>query len=520
MYRVLIVDDEAIERKGLEMILTESFSSSITIAEADSGRTAILKAEEFRPDIIFLDIKMPGIDGVEAAKEIKKLNRNVTIFMLTAFDKFEYARQLMKIGVRDYILKPYSREEVIEPLKKALQEIEQDKAKRTEELTLRDNYQRALSIVQSRVITSMFMQASNKPNIMALDLEETFQKESFVLVLEWMKTNEATNHQEPIDFLPFIQTGLNYSFPNHFIGEETMGRIPILIQIDEKNKDQKTKMKELAMTCGRELISKLRHAFPDFTFSIGIGRLYDEVEKFVQSYHEALYALSSIKHPYQVQFYSQLLTEKEDSQGITYSYDLEKKLLEAVTSGLVDDVPIHYKKYIDSLLAYSKNSKEMEEKVSEFLILLSRQIIDSGISITFNKNLAESNSIYKLQDELMSIANHIHSMYYSQSKDIMVIAKEYIVDHFDKAITLEEVAEVVNLSPQYFSKTFKERAGCSFIDYLTELRVGRAKELIRSKQQSVKEVCFHVGYKDPNYFSRVFKKYTGISPSDYRQSIH
>ncbi|WP_404330155.1 response regulator [Mesobacillus maritimus] len=518
MYRVLIVDDEAIERKGLEMILTENFPS-IVIDEADSGRTAILKAEEFRPDIIFLDIKMPGIDGVEAAKEIKKLNRNVNIFMLTAFDKFEYARQLVKIGVQDYILKPYNREEIIEPLKKAIQEIEQEKAKRTEELTLRDNYRRALSIVQSRVITSMLMQASNKQNVIHLDLDETFQKESFVIVFEWMKMNETPHHQEPGEFISFIQTGLNHYFPNHFVGEETLGRIPVLIQVDEKYSNQKPKVKELAMTCGREMIFKLRQAFPDFTFSIGIGRLYDEVEKFVQSYHEALYALSSIKRPYQVQFYSQLLTEKEDSQGITYSYDLEKKLLEAVTSGLVDGVPVHYKKYIDSLVAYSKNTKEMEEKVSEFLVLLSRQIIDSGISITVNKNLAESNSVFKLQEELMSIANYIHSMYYSQSKDIMAIAKEYIADHFDKAITLEEVAEVVNLSPQYFSKTFKERAGSSFIDYLTELRVKRAKELIRSRQKSVKEVCFHVGYKDPNYFSRVFKKYTGTSPSDYRQSI-
>lgn len=519
MYRVLIVDDEAIERKGLEMIITENFPS-VLIDEADSGRTAILKAEEFRPDIIFLDIKMPGIDGVEAAKEIKKTNRSINIFMLTAFDKFEYARQLMKIGVRDYILKPYNREEIIEPLKNALQEIEQEKAKRTEELTLRDNYRRALSIVQSRVITSMLMQASNKQNIISLDLEETFQKESFVMVFEWKNLTETIHQQESRKFISFIQNGLSAYFPNHFVGEETMDRIPILIQIDDKSNNQKTKVKELAMTCGREMISKLRQDFPDFGFSIGIGRFYDEVEKFVQSYHEALYALSALKRPNQVQFYSQLITEKEEHQGRTYSYALEKKLLEAVTSGLVDDVPIHYKKYMDALVAYCKNTKEMEEKASEFLVLLSRQMLDSGISIPVNRTLVESNGVFKLQNELMSIANHIHSMYYSQSKDIMAIAKEYIAEHFDKALTLEDVAEVVNLSPQYFSKIFKERAGCSFIDYLTEMRVARAKELIRSKQKSVKEVCYHVGYKDPNYFSRVFKKYTGISPSDYRQSIH
>ncbi|MBY0097232.1 response regulator [Mesobacillus maritimus] len=519
MYRVLIVDDEAIERKGLEMILKGNFPS-IEIEEADSGRSAILKAEEFRPDIIFLDIKMPGIDGVEAAKEMKKMNRSVNIFMLTAFDKFEYARQLMKIGVQDYILKPYNREEIIEPFQKAIQEIEQEKAKRTEELTLKDNYRRALSIVQSRVITSMFMQASNKQNVIALDLEETFQKESFVMVVEWLKKNETLTQHEPSEFISYIQSGLNHYFPSYFLGEETMNKIPILIQVDEKNIGQKPKLKELATASGRELISKMRQAFPDFKFSIGIGRIYDEVEKFVQSYHEALYTLSSLKRPYQVHFYSQLLADQENQQENTYPYDLEKKLLDGVTSGHVDDVPTHFKKYLDSLVAYTKNTKEMEEKISEFLVLLSRQIMDSGISIAVNRHLLEGNSVFKLQEELLSIANHIHSMYYSQSRDIMVQAKEFIADHFDKAITLEEVAEAVNLSPQYFSKTFKERSGCSFIDYLTELRVEHAKELIRSMQKSVKEVCFHVGYKDPNYFSRVFKKYTGVTPSDFRQSVY
>ncbi len=517
MYRVLIVDDETIERKGLEKIINDNFSP-ILIEEADNGRTAILKAEEFRPDIVFLDIKMPGINGVEAAKEIKKMNRNTHIFMVTAFDTFEYARQVIKYGVREYILKPYSREEIIDPLKKVLHEIEQEKEKRTEEITLRDNYRRALSIVQSRVITSMLMNASNTHNMIELELEETFNKESFVMVFEFKKKNGTCDHQELREFISFIQSGLNRYFPNHFVGEENMGRIPILIQTDDKYNDQKN-IKERALICGKQIISNIVLTFPDFQLSIGIGRLYDEVEKFVQSYHESLYALSTIKHPFRCHFYNQLTSEKEDVHGKTYPYNLEKKLIEVVTSGLVDDVPIQYKDYMDALVTYCINEKEVEEKVTEFLVLLSRQIIDSGISISINRNFLENNSPFKLQDELVTIANHIYSMYYSQSKDILVIAKEYISDHFDKAITLEEVAEIVKLSPQYFSKTFKERAGCSFIDYLTELRVERAKELIRSNQKSVKEVCYHVGYKDPNYFSRVFKKYTGISPRDYKNSF-
>jgi two-component system, response regulator YesN len=96
-------------------------------------------------------------------------------------------------------------------------------------------------------------------------------------------------------------------------------------------------------------------------------------------------------------------------------------------------------------------------------------------------------------------------------------AKEYIDEHFAEAITLEEAAEHVGLSPYYFSKLFKDRFGITFIDYITEIRIKRAKELMENPDVSVKEVCYTVGYKDPNYFSRVFKKYTGLTPSEYRK---
>jgi two-component system response regulator YesN len=87
-------------------------------------------------------------------------------------------------------------------------------------------------------------------------------------------------------------------------------------------------------------------------------------------------------------------------------------------------------------------------------------------------------------------------------------------------LTLEEVAEHVGLSPYYFSKLFKDRFGVTFIDYLTEVRIERAKEEMRDPNKSLKEVCFLVGYNDPNYFSRVFKKQTGLSPTEYRKTLH
>lgn len=98
-------------------------------------------------------------------------------------------------------------------------------------------------------------------------------------------------------------------------------------------------------------------------------------------------------------------------------------------------------------------------------------------------------------------------------------AEEYIDHHFQEPITLEDTAAQFDLSPYYFSKLFKETNGVTFIAYLTEVRIHRAKELLESTRLSQKEICFEVGYHDPNYFSRVFKKNTAYSPSEYRAAI-
>jgi two-component system response regulator YesN len=519
MYRILVVDDEAIERKGLQKIILDEFPT-ILIEEAENGRTAILKAEQFHPDVVFMDIKMPGIDGVEAAREIKKMNQAVQIIMVTAFDTFEYARQVMKIGVKNYILKPSSKEEIITPLGKVFNEIEKERAKRTEEIILKDNYRRALSIVQSRVITSMLMDASASRNIYELEWEQSFQKESFVMVFEYHSLSKKHADHEFQELKKYIQSELHHYFPNHFVGEDQLNRFPVLIQLANKDGNPKIGLRDRTVACGKEIIQKVKRLFPNFELSIGIGRVYDEVEKFVQSYHEALFALSSLKQPNSCEYYNQHLMEKGGEEAVTNPYQLEKKLLEAITSGKADQVATQFNEYMKALNSYCHQSKEtVEQKVSEFIILLSRQIVETGISLSINRETLQTNSFTQLQDQLVTIANYIYSRYYSQNKDIMHLAKEYIAEHYKKALTLEEVAEVVQLSPQYFSKVFKERLGSSFIDYLTELRVEKGKELMRTKGKSVKEVCFEVGYKDPNYFSRVFKKHTGFSPSDFRSSL-
>lgn len=151
MYRLLIADDEALEREGLELIITRAMPGTFEIVHADNGRKAIQLAEQYRPDIVLMDIKMPGIQGLEALQEIRAMNSQVKMALVTAYDYFAYAKQALTLGAKDYIVKPAKQEQIIGLITKLVQELDQERSKRYMELSLRDKVSQLLPLVENEL---------------------------------------------------------------------------------------------------------------------------------------------------------------------------------------------------------------------------------------------------------------------------------------------------------------------------------------------------------------------------------
>ena len=124
-----------------------------------------------------------------------------------------------------------------------------------------------------------------------------------------------------------------------------------------------------------------------------------------------------------------------------------------------------------------------------------------------------------LWEQTREISRNIGNAKEKQSESVMEKAKEYIRQNYQKDLTLDEVSKVVDISPYYFSKLFKQETGENFIEYLTKVRMKNAEELLKDSDYSIKEICAASGYSDPNYFSRIFKKYEGVTPSEYRERL-
>ncbi|MFC7441159.1 response regulator [Laceyella putida] len=152
MYTILIVDDEGVERQALNMIISKHLPDVQVIGEAENGRQAIDLARQCKPDVILLDIKMPGIDGVEAVKQIKQALPHTKFIMVSAFDTFEYARQVMQQGVKEYLLKPARTEEIVQAIRRTLTDLSQEREAQAEQMRLREQLEQALSFEQAKTL--------------------------------------------------------------------------------------------------------------------------------------------------------------------------------------------------------------------------------------------------------------------------------------------------------------------------------------------------------------------------------
>ena len=152
MYRVLLADDEGIVRDSLKMIIEKNFPGECDIEMARTGRDVIEMAEEFRPDIVFMDIQMPGINGIEAIREIKKVNQTAEFIVLSAYDKFDYAKEAVNLGVLEYMTKPFEKTTICTVLKRAIGVIDSRRKKRSDDLLIREKMETVTPIIENGFI--------------------------------------------------------------------------------------------------------------------------------------------------------------------------------------------------------------------------------------------------------------------------------------------------------------------------------------------------------------------------------
>ena len=530
MFKVMIVDDEKVAIDSLKFIIEKSFTDVDIITTARSGREAIELVEVNVPDILFMDIRMPGINGIEAIREIRKRHQQIVIIVLTAFDQFEFAKEAVNLGVMEYLLKPVNRTKVVEVVNKAIALIRAEREKWQIELEMREKLEYVGPILESGFVYSIILFDDKSSEL--VDYKRLFNiKEDggYILTVEFVDVqtggypdNKFGFRVESQQFYPYF-TDTVKSLCKCIIGPVMLNRIVVAVPADSQIDEFACRLE--AVSLAENLLQRLSVKL-NCGFKIGIGKVYRRFDMLAASYEESLKALRYLQGHGVMHFMD--ITART-AVGSEYPEYKEKLLLQKVSAGEPAESINAFNCIFDWLIReYGDQPLKIKNKLLEIVYLVNHKSweYEPGGETTGVDFLEEMLSINDMSELRLWCKNRVENVItqVTSYRDFKVSgltkrAKEYIKTNYSKSITLEDVAREINVSPQYLSKLFKEETGENFIDYLTSIRIRVAKNLLEGDEKSIKEICYSIGYSDPNYFSRIFKKIVGVTPTEYKDGL-
>ncbi|MCM3128011.1 response regulator [Paenibacillus provencensis] len=520
MFKMLIADDEQIERSALRMIVERNLPDVEVVGEAENGRMAIEMAQRLLPDLVTMDIKMPGTDGIEAVSVLYNLLPDMKVIMVSAFDEFEYARCVMKYGVKEYLLKPCKKEQIVSAIKAVMKDIDEERRELSQMNALRHQAEqtKALleidwvsSICQSRTLgaeLTEWQQAAGIPAdsagyacVLKVAVDQESGQAELTRIQQWARNR--------ISVYGFCHAG-------PFIGQH----LPLLLFPERLRNESGISVRSRAAHLTRSLLQEAQRMFPSSGMTAGIGTLKFSREGWMRSYHEAVLASSEPRF-FCSCFYEDLPAGNEESYP--YPHACEQQLLLMIGRGNVEEAKGMFQQYLNELLEMTRYQlARVQHDLHKLFAQILNQAKEKGISLPKLGGFQDINDVEDLRGHAIFqfdiVLEALDTWYMDEHRGSIEKAKAYIAEHYSRELSLEEVADIAGLNPHYFSKIFHERCGITFIDYLTGIRIEKARELLGDPSHILKDISQRIGYRDPNYFSRVFKKMVGMSPSDYRSA--
>ncbi len=537
MYKVLIIDDESIIRKGIKNIVNWKLLGCEVCSDASDGIEGIELIKRYMPDIIITDIRMPGLDGISMIKQAKSIIPNSKIIILTGYRDFDYVHDAIKCGAFDFLLKPTKIDELTAVLTKAVNEINEQKIRRFEVDKFKLLFEQSIPVLREKLLYDIIYgvntnedEISDKIKLFNIDIR------NFVLVIMENDFDEKSSSTQYDKHL--CQFGIVNSFEEIFAEKYEVisimlnsSRVGFIIQNAEKTL---VNILEVSEKCGY-LQEVINNGF-GFTVTIAVSSSGVSAMELSDKYKECLGSLeykSYIGNNSIIQFSDLNSFFRYDDYSALDNY--QKQLLKSIKSGneeLVRVTTQNISRYVNSNninINYLKNfyystlSSINNIRISVLAIDAEKRH-EEGRDIASLLQLIEkcdsADELNSLLEEVsIKIATKVNNFNNRSIKLILRKAIDYIHEHYNEQISLNEVAENIYVSTFYISRMFKKELGKSFIDYLNDVRIEKAKELLKNVKYKTYEVAELVGIADPHYFSKIFKKYSGMTPSEYKETI-
>ncbi len=531
MFNILLADDEPIVLEGIKFMIEENFSDIQVVGMAHSGREAIELCNHVVPDIVLMDIKMPGINGIEAIETIKARHHEARFVIISAYEQFEFAKQAVELGVSEYILKPINQKKLLHVLSGIMQDIEEERRQKYREMENREKLEKIIPVLEHGFIYSLLLNTDYRDEINRYqELFEIDKESAYIMMIEFGDEDQDKTIQNRIGsgvkgqvFYPKVQSAIKYKC-KCIIGPMIINRMTILVYEDRVEKEYEQRIRAIHLA---ESILESIEGFVDTDVYIGIGSCY-RLEKIKNSIEEASYALNRLEGDHIVHVNDTIERTTQDD-GYTY-VDIkgdETHIVQLMESSQEEELTYELNQFFNRIeKKFGQNLSDIMNIITELMVMVLSSSYKNNLNeveVGYSTYLGEIRRMENVRElknwclnKVFYVARLLKDTRNQHISKVVIEAKAYIDERYNEELGLNDVSKEVAVSPQYFSKIFKEEMGVSFVEYVRQKRMDVAKELLRSKKYSVKEICYQIGYNDPNYFSRLFKKLVGVSPTDFK----
>lgn len=513
--KILMIDSDEKEMKRIAGIIKRSMYDVIVTGYYTNMTDAVNVVKIQPPDVVIISRDLGEDDFCSKISEIRNYYPRIYIIVYAAEESIQEIKKAMVNRVYHYLKTPVNKRKLIPVLIEIRTRLDMEREVnekfRNSELMM-NQCKESLDFV---FIYSVLFNGDFKNDLKKLERMFQVRDRGYVIFLTFPPEEDASM-VEYEQYSKIIHELTPYGYRS-IIGPNITKRI-ILFIMEEKENTLDGRSKKMQQI---NLATEIRKNFMRYLntkVAVGIGS-EQTIEKLPISYEEALKSLRFDKE-YKVSHVDDVIPEKRTKHELYVEQEIN--LMQYVRSG----DPQGRTCLMDLLgMMHDYNLQDKKNKILELFVLAAHEIRKEGIMnvdyVNYIDCVEEMNQLKPEELDFWAckrfrlIAKCSREVKDAQSTGLMKRALRYIDGHFEEELTLESMAKYTNVSPQYFSKKFKEKVGMNFVDYLTKLRMNKAVEALRYTDKTIQEICYEVGYKDPNYFSRVFKKNIGISPKEY-----
>ncbi len=531
LYRIMLVDDEEEVRKAMIRKMDWEGLGVTVVGDAENGQDALEKLEQLEPDVVMTDIRMPYMDGLALTSYIREKYPSVKVLIFSGYDDFEYAQQAIKLNVTEYILKPVNGQELGEILSRIRVSLDQEIEQRRDIDTLRESYLGSLPILRELFLNNLVGRTTDVDAVVpklreyGIDILDARKWLAAVIHVEQVEQTEGqvlSQHQEliPISVKRLVEDHLK-PYCRFAIFNSADG-ITVIAAVDEDN-SQTGLINVLNDTC------KESRRMLEVAITVGVGHSCSTLQEISRSYQAAVDALGyraivgggKIIYINDVEPVSRgkLQLDAKGEAELTAAVKFgPRELIGSVIQNLVsrmDDVRVHARQYQVYMLSIVNCLTRL---MQQYDLNMDEMFADQG---PYADILA---GIHRREDFaawVVPIACRVNEAMNRErdntTRKVILEAQRYIQENYSNPeLSVEMLCRHLHMSPAYFSTVFKKETGQTYINYLTEVRLEKAVELLNTTDDKTYIVAQKVGYQEQNYFSYVFKKRYGVSPTKYR----